>query len=151
MSDAIELEVELPLVVERAWQMFADPRHLARWFGSHIRLDVRPGGAFREVWEDRGRQILTTGLIDRCTPPTALSWTWSDKGWPAETRVSLTLEPVDAGTRLKLVHAGWSQLPDADRPALHAAHLAGWRMHLRNLMTYVAEGIASRPPGNDVR
>jgi uncharacterized protein YndB with AHSA1/START domain len=63
-ENSIELTAMIGASREETWEFLTIPRHLAAWFGSHIRLDARLGGRMEERWEQGGQTIVTTGIID---------------------------------------------------------------------------------------
>jgi uncharacterized protein YndB with AHSA1/START domain len=137
-TNSIELTVMIETSLSQCWRLLTEPQHLRAWFGSHIQLDARLFGRMEERWEQDGREMLTTGLIDTYEPPRLLSMTWADSDWPAQTRVTISLEERGTLTALTLTHTGWDDLPGLDRDALRQAHIAGWRSHLRSLSSYAA-------------
>ena len=66
-------------------------------------------------------------------------WTQGPPVPPGSSRVDVTLEPEEGGTRVVLRHHG---LPDDDQRRHHAG---GWQMYLSRLATRVTGG----DPGND--
>jgi uncharacterized protein YndB with AHSA1/START domain len=142
LKDAITLEVQLPTAPELTWELLTDPAHLKAWFGSHIRLDAKLGGEFRETWSQAGRKIVTQGRITDFRPPTTIAWTWADEGWPQSTLLTLAIRPSD-GSLVQLNHAGWSKFDPSLGEELRAAHEAGWRGHLDSLKRYATERVRS--------
>ncbi|HWT29577.1 MAG TPA: SRPBCC domain-containing protein [Propylenella sp.] len=139
MGDAIALQVLLPTSREVTWDLVTQPAHLRYWFGSHVSLDARPGGEFREIWSQGGRQVITSGRVDEYDPPHRIGWSWSDDDWTVTTHLRLTLTAVAAGTAVRLLHSGWSGFPEPRGDELRQAHDAGWRQHLDDLAGYAAQ------------
>lgn len=139
MIDAITLEVRLPTAPEMTWEILTTPAHLQAWFGSHIQLDAKLGGEFRETWSQAGRQIVTQGHVVDFRPPTTIAWTWADQDWSVTTSLSLTIHGLEGGSLLQLNHSGWSKFDQALGDELRAAHEAGWRGHLKSLQRYAAK------------
>lgn len=117
------------------WDCLTDPSAVRDWFGPHMALDARPGGGFREVWQDGARTVVTSGEVLAFAPQRRLVLSWADADWPTRTTVTLTLTPEGAGTRLVLDHAGWQALGPKARD-LAAAHRAGWQAHLDALKAH---------------
>jgi uncharacterized protein YndB with AHSA1/START domain len=116
---------------DRVWACLADRRLLGSWW-PHMDLAVEPGGSFVERWtDDRGIERRTTGTVVTCSPPGELVLSWIDDGWPAPTRVEITIDADrDGRTRVRVRHLGWDALPGgAD---LVEPHRGGWRHHLAN-------------------
>ena len=139
MDDSLAIEAELPAPVGRAWAALTSPAAVAAWWGGHVRLEPRPGGRLHERWTDeRGRAVVTTGVVTRLEPPTLLEMTWSDDDRPGETRVAFALEERAGGrSLLRLEHRGWDALPAVGRRELIEAHAAGWRRHVRSLCEHL--------------
>jgi uncharacterized protein YndB with AHSA1/START domain len=140
LKDAITLEVQLSTPPATTWDVLTAPTHLKAWFGSHIRLDAKLGGEFRETWSQGGRKIVTQGRITDFRPPAAIAWTWADEDWPETTLLTLTIHPIN-GSLVKLNHSGWSKFDASLGEELRAAHEAGWRGHLESLKRYSAERV----------
>lgn len=139
----VVLSEHIAAPIERVWACLTDRRAIRRWFGPHMRLDARPGGWFTEVWRDGVRTVTTTGRVLHITPPSSLVLSWRDEDWSADTKVSITLDPLDQSTHLRLVHSGWLTL-GAEALALAEAHRAGWRIHLESLRRFVEERLGAR-------
>ncbi|WP_149587120.1 GNAT family N-acetyltransferase [Tabrizicola flagellatus] len=133
----IELDIAIDAPPSRVWACLTDPAAVRVWFGAHMALDARPGGGFREVWRDGAREVVTAGRVLDFDPPSRLVLSWADADWPAETRVTLVLNPEGTGTRLRLTHEGWAALGDGAK-GLAAAHRAGWQAHLAALAAHAA-------------
>jgi uncharacterized protein YndB with AHSA1/START domain len=94
---------------ERVWRALIDPAALARWL---MPTDFRPRLGHRFQFRDRsGRgksQILRAETIlcevVALDAPRRLAYTWQSERDQEPTLVTWTLEPVDGGTRLQLVH-----------------------------------------------
>jgi uncharacterized protein YndB with AHSA1/START domain len=142
LKDAITLEVHLPTTPEMTWDLLTAPAHLEAWFGSHVRLDARLGGEFRETWSQAGRKIVTQGRVTDFRPPTAIAWTWADEDWSQTTLLTFTIRPGEASV-VQLNHSGWSKFDASLGEQLRAAHEAGWRGHLESLKRYAAERVRS--------
>jgi uncharacterized protein YndB with AHSA1/START domain len=73
--------------------------------------------------------------------PTVFAFTWQLPDLPADdprrTYVEFTLEPVDAGTWLRVVESGFAQLPAGTRTTTYDSHADGWASELRDLASYL--------------
>ena len=108
-GEAVVHELVLPVPVERAFEMFVDPRELVRWIGISADLEARPGGRFRfevvpgQFCEGRYLVVERPGRL-------VFTWGWTDPGFglpPGGSRVEVTLTRDahdDGQTRLRLVH-----------------------------------------------
>jgi hypothetical protein len=70
------------------------PEHLARWFPSTVRLDLREGG---EILFDDGD---TRGVVTALDPPRLFAFSWGDSD-----HLRWEVHPVDGGSLLVLHHA----------------------------------------------
>jgi uncharacterized protein YndB with AHSA1/START domain len=68
---------------ERVWQAFTDPEIVRRWWGKRgttttiEEMDVRPGGKWRYVSSDQGREdVVFYGEYLEVTPPERFRWTF---------------------------------------------------------------------------
>lgn len=135
-DDGIRIEVDISVTTDRAWVLLTEDEHRRKWWGDHVELEVRRGGAFRETWSDGTRQVVTSGEVTRMEPPTALEMTWADDDWSGQTRVMFRLSGHGRSTRLHLEHSGWSVHPEEERRQLIDVHAKGWRQHLTRLADY---------------
>jgi uncharacterized protein YndB with AHSA1/START domain len=128
---AIEIAAEPGVVFD----LFSTEVGLCRWMADEASVDLRPGGAWRWV-HDNGNAC--SGEYLDVDPPSRLAFTY---GWengefadvaPGSTRVDVTFEPFDGGTRVVVEHA---QLV-GDRIAQHQQ---GWT-HFLGRLAATAEG-----------
>lgn len=127
---SIRIEAPAALVFE----MLTDAELLIEWMAREAKVDRRPGGSFRWVYEN-GDVVL--GEFVEIEPPRRLVLAY---GWelptsraipPGSTRVEITLEEADGGTELRLVHLG---LPAAEIES----HRGGWAYFLDRLASRLA-------------
>ncbi len=152
------------LVIERTfgappgviWQMWADPEHVAAWYGpagasiSVVAMDVRVGGTrllrmevttpdgIMQMWfageylEVVENQLLvyTDAMSDEHGNVLSPEQTGMPAGHPTTTEVRVALEPANGGTKMKLTHLG---IPAGSPGA------AGWAMALDKLAAHLSE------------
>jgi uncharacterized protein YndB with AHSA1/START domain len=127
VEDRIEHEIVIAAPPELVFEFFTVAARYPRWMGREATLDPRPGGVYRCVVHDTATVVGEFVVVE---PPTRVEFTWGfqdDPGVPpGSSTVAVTLERVEAGTRLRLVHAG---LP---HPSL-AGHDKGWHGYLSQL------------------
>ena len=133
-SDVVELEVRIAARPETVFSFLSDAAGMARWFGSKVDLDPRPGGQIRV--DINGRDI-TRGEIVEIVPDQRLVFTfgWEGKDHPVppgSSTVEISLVEDGDGTIVRLRHSG---LP-ADQAG---GHKEGWEHFLPRLAT-VSEG-----------
>ncbi len=98
-------EIDLPAPPDEVWRSVTQPDELGDWLEADVELDPRPGGSGSFRFADgEVRRVLVRDV----EPGHRLVFTW----WPltgAEvgrtTTVTITIEPSDAGSRLRLVES----------------------------------------------
>jgi uncharacterized protein YndB with AHSA1/START domain len=129
----IERDVTIPASREIVWTYWTDPERLIAWMGSTARLDVRPGG---ELHVEYANGAVMDGEFVEVEEPGRLEFTW---GWldpaevvrPGASRVEVSLDEAEGGTRVLLRHLG---LPASERDS----HAEGWDYFLARLAAAVA-------------
>jgi uncharacterized protein YndB with AHSA1/START domain len=143
MTDPGVLEVSVHIAArpETVFRYFTDPDRYVQWMGAHATLEPVPGGSYRVRMRDG---VEAAGEFVEVDPPHRLVFTW---GWthdhavaPGSTRVVVTLQEEDGGTRVVLHH---HDLPDDEQ---HGHHLKGWQIYLDRLGVRVRGG----DPGPDL-
>ena len=139
-NDVVEVSVYIAAEPETVFPYFTDPGRYVQWMGRDATLHPVPGGAYR-IYMREG--VEAAGEFLEIDPPRRLVFTW---GWahdpavpPGATRVVVTLEAEDGGTRVVLRH---HDLPD-DGQREH--HRKGWEQYLGRLDLRVRGG----DPGPD--
>lgn len=109
-----ELVIEAPAGL--VWEALTSPGGLDDWLGAGTDLDLVPGGHIvtPDVVSDRPRR----GLVDDVDLERRFSFTW----WPEDdphdrSHVTITLEPVEPGTMVRVVERAGQETPPAARPA----------------------------------
>lgn len=119
---------------EAVYAFLTDPAKIARWIGTQIEVDPKPGGIFRIVPNQRD---VILGEFREAIPFEKVTFTWGFDGEghtvsAGSTLVEITLRPEGSGTRLRLVHHGLSGEP-------RGKHAHGWDHYLSRIKT-VSEG-----------
>lgn len=130
MSTTLALPYQLDRVItidaapETVFSFFTDSERWERWWGAGSAIDARPGG---RVLIHHANGIDVTGEVVRIDPPRQIVFTYGYASGspvpPGGSRVTITLQPVGATTRLSLSHEFASQ-PPRDQ------HIQGWRYQL---------------------
>jgi uncharacterized protein YndB with AHSA1/START domain len=125
MRREVRLDIVYPHPPERIWKALTDRKALEKWLMPNDFLPclghrfhfIKEGNGTEEGPGKRKREVVECEVIE-LDAPRRLAYTWrSDPETPPEL-VSWTLEPVEAGTRLRLEHIA---LEDAAAP--FTAHL----------------------------
>ena len=138
--DILEVTVHIAALPETVFPYFTDAARYAMCMGTHAVLEPVPGGRYRVSMRDG---VEAVGEFLEVDPPHRVVFTW---GWtnehvvaPGTTRVVVTLEEEDGGTRVVLRH---HDLPDDDQ---RDRHRKGWEMYLDRL----GARMLGRDPGPD--
>lgn len=136
----VEVTVHITASPEIVFRYFTDPTRYVQWMGAQATLEPIPGGLYRVEMRDG---VTAAGEFVEVDPPHRIVFTW---GWvdddavpPGSTRVVVTFEAEDGGTRVVLHH---HDLPN-DGQREH--HRTGWHLYLDRL----AARAAGADPGPD--
>jgi uncharacterized protein YndB with AHSA1/START domain len=136
--DRIERTVELTHPPARVWAALTTSEGLSAWFGDRASIDLRPGGAAQMTFAS-GTTVEMR--VERVEEPAVFGFSWRLPNLPEDdprrTYVEFTLEPMSAGTRLRVVESGFAQLPDALRQKTYDSHAEGWASELGELAGYL--------------
>jgi uncharacterized protein YndB with AHSA1/START domain len=141
VTDKLEKTFELAVPVERAWQVFTDPRELSAWAAGdgYKEFDARPGG--RYVLSVEGMPDLE-GQVLEAEPHRRLVYTEPPGILPGETTVTVTFEATDSGTRVTVTQSGFG---DGDDWLGHLeSYGTGWDEALYDLHLYLRTGVAGK-------
>jgi uncharacterized protein YndB with AHSA1/START domain len=117
------------------FKFFTDSARWAAWWGAGSAIDARPGG---RVFIRYPGGNEASGEVLEIVPPSRLVFTYGYNSGkpiaPGESRVTIELDTIAQGTRLRLTHA----LADA---AVRDEHVQGWRYQLSVFANVVADEI----------
>lgn len=120
------------------FRFFTDPARWAAWWGAGSTIDARPGG--RVFIRYPGGNEASGEVVD-IAPPSRIVFTYGYNSGtpigPGESRVTIELDKVPRGTRLRLTHA----LADA---AVRDEHVQGWRYQLSVFANVVTDEIHAK-------
>jgi uncharacterized protein (TIGR03086 family) len=129
-----EKTVDLPVSPDEAFALVTEPERLRRWKTVSARVDLRAGGEYRFTVTPGN---VAAGTYREIEPGRRIvfGWGWegSDELPPDASTVTITFEPIEGGTRLRLVHDGLT-------PAQAEAHGYGWSHFLGRLATLTDTG-----------
>jgi uncharacterized protein YndB with AHSA1/START domain len=131
-----EISVVLPVSPDDAFALLTEPERLRRWKTVSARVDLRAGGTYRWTIVP-GHAVRGTYLEVEKGRRLVFGWGWEgnpDLGPDAST-VTVTFEPTDDGTLVRLVHTGLT----AEQAA---SHLVGWQHFFARLEVAAVEGDA---------
>jgi uncharacterized protein YndB with AHSA1/START domain len=126
---------------ERVWKAWTDPAQLVRWFGTPgftlegAEIDLRVGGRYAKHFRtDEGERFVVSGEYRAVEPFERLVYTWStDRSslTVRDTLVTLSLERLELGTRLRVRHERLEGSAAMDE------HERGWTSNLDQLAPFV--------------
>jgi activator of HSP90 ATPase len=117
MGYAFELTCVLPATPEAIYDAWLSSAKHAAMTGGDAKASKRPGGAY-EAWDG-----YITGRNVELIPSRKIVQTWRTSEFPddhADSTLTVTLTPMEAGTKLTLNHSG---VPDD----LRSYEQGGWR------------------------
>jgi uncharacterized protein YndB with AHSA1/START domain len=142
----IDRTIEIQAPPQRVWRALTSATELSEWFQVTIEGDIAPGS---EVWmtsvhEQHTGQRFRVRFVEM-TPPQRFVWRWHpgevdssvDYSREPETTVTFTLEPCEAGTRLKVAETGFDEISLARRAKVYGDNSQGWTEVLGWLRRYV--------------
>jgi uncharacterized protein (TIGR03086 family) len=133
---SVEKTALLPVPPDQAFTLVTEPGRLRRWQAVTARVDLRAGGAYR--WTVVPGHVAA-GTFREVEPGrrVVLGWGWegSPDLPPDASTVTITLEPADGGTLVRLVHDGLDEQQAA-------SHAEGWSHYLERLERAAVTGDA---------
>ncbi len=136
----IEKSVLVPLNADQTFALLTEPERLRRWQTVAARVDLRAGGEFRWTVVPGGNAGGTFVEVD---PGKRLVYTWGwegdDEQPPGTSTVTITLEPAEGGTSVRLVHEGLT-------PEQEEGHNGGWDHFMERLVLAGRDGDAGLEP-----
>ena len=140
MPDAIAREIDIDAPPDVVWEIVTEAEHLAGWFSDEAEIDLRPGGTMLLTWHGHGAYRARVETVE---PPATFAFRWilregEEPAPGSSTLVVMTLTPTDAGTRLRVVESGFSELswPEHERSRYAAQNADGWTRELGELRDY---------------
>ncbi len=134
----IEKSVLVPLNADQTFALLTEPERLRRWQAVAARVDLRAGGAFR--WTvTPGNSAAGTFVEIEPGKRLVYTWSWEGDDSPGTSTVTITLEPAEGGTTVRLVHEGLT-------PEREAGHQEGWDHFMARLAVAGREGDAGLEP-----
>jgi uncharacterized protein (TIGR03086 family) len=132
----VEKTVLLPVSTDEAFALITEPDRLRRWKTVSARVDLRAGGKYR--WTVVPGHVAT-GTFVEVDPGRRIVFGWGWEGatdlGPDASTVTITVEPAEGGTLVRLVH---DDLTDEQA----ASHLRGWNHFFERLQRVASTGDA---------
>ena len=122
MTASFHLTVRLECPPSRAFELFTTRAGLESWLAPVAEVVPAVGGPYELFWDPSDRAVDSTlGCVVTAIAPGALiAFDWRGPRQVASfmnaadplTHVTVAFAPVDGGTEVHLVHAGWRRTPD---------------------------------------
>lgn len=127
----VRLERVIKAPPEKVWQYVGTEEGLKEWLGPKEYKPEVGARVFFDVQHDGHYHM--DGEVVTYDPPRELAFTWRETevggdSWPAYTTVRITLEAVDEGTLVTLLHEGFEVLPAAIAQEQYEGYQRGWAM-----------------------
>ncbi len=131
----LERIVVIRATPEIVFRFFTDTVRWASWWGPGSTIDAKPGGT---VYIRHPNGVESLGEVLELDPPSHFVFTYGFAGGkpiePGSSRVTIRLEPDEAGTRLHLLH-------EFAEPGPRDEHIQGWRFQLSVFANVVANEV----------
>jgi uncharacterized protein YndB with AHSA1/START domain/uncharacterized damage-inducible protein DinB len=135
----IKSQVVVQTTPELAFEALTAASELREWFSDVAWTQAQPGGRYALHWNS-GYHV--EGKFVKLDPPHKATVTWLGSGEPRETQVRFTVEPVDGGVQVTVVHRGFGSGTKWDRAVEEAEK--GWTVGLENLKSALETGVDLR-------
>jgi uncharacterized protein (TIGR03086 family) len=126
----------LPVTPDEAFALITEPERLRRWKTVTASVDLRAGGEYRFTVVPGH---VAEGTYHEVEPGRRVVFGWGWEGDPElpkdASTVTITVEPVDGGSKITLVHEGLTE-------AQAVAHAEGWNHFFERLERLAATGDA---------
>jgi uncharacterized protein YndB with AHSA1/START domain len=148
LPNAITSQIDIDAPPDVVWTIITEARHLTGWFSDDAEIDLRPGGEMLLTWHGHGTY---RARVETVHPPVTFAFRWvlrdGEEPLPGgSTLVVMTLTPTDAGTRLRVLETGFSDLPwpEPERERYADQNAKGWITELDELRAYAARVTSAR-------
>jgi uncharacterized protein YndB with AHSA1/START domain len=135
LTHTLERSVLIRATPETVYRFFTDSARWASWWGAGSTIEARPGG---KVYVRHANGVEVVGEVLEATAPRSIVFTYGYANGnpmpPGASRVTVTLEPDEAGTRLHLLHE-FAEAAPRDQ------HVQGWRFQLSLFGNVVANEV----------
>lgn len=120
----LERTVVIQAKPETVFRFFTDSARWASWWGAGSTIDAKPGG---KVYIRHANGVESAGEVLEVRPGERIVFTYGFVSGkpipPGNSRVTIRLEPDEAGTRLHLLH-------EFAEAGVRDEHVQGWRFQL---------------------
>jgi uncharacterized protein YndB with AHSA1/START domain len=130
---AVRQEILIHAAPEKVWAVMSSAEGIKKWLGPAT-YEPRVGSKIDFNVTHEGGNYYMFGEVMTFNPPRELAFTWTEQPvggepWPVATRVTLTLTPEGEGTRVRLTHDGFENLPAEIAEDQFKSYERGWQMY----------------------
>lgn len=135
LTHKLDRSVVIQASRETVFRFFTDSARWAKWWGVGSSIEARAGG---KVLIRNPGGVEALGEVLEVVPPERIVFTYGFATGkpipPGSSRVTISLEPCETGTRLHLLH----EFPEA---AVRDDHVQGWRYQLAVFANVVSDEV----------
>ena len=133
-AGVVRAVVEISAPPDAVFRALTDPAELPSWWGSadlyrtdDWKVDLRPGGKWSCQARSAQGDSVVRGEYLAVEPPRLLEYTW-EPSWEdyRQTIIRCTLEPIAGGTRVSIVHRGFTAAESTTGHADGWTRVLGW-------------------------
>ena len=141
---AIEQQVIIHAPRSRVWKALTTPSEFSTWFRANVSAtEFREGDRIDLVSTYPGHEGTAFFIqIDKIEPEHCFVWRWGPVKATAEdklTTVTIELEEIPQGTRVKVTESGFDQFSLEQRAKAFEANTQGWKLQTQNLRNYAEQ------------
>jgi uncharacterized protein YndB with AHSA1/START domain len=136
---AVNQETVVKATAQAIWDKMATGDGMKNWLGPS-EYEAKAGGKIVFNVNEGDTRYVMFGEVVTYDPPNELAFTWTEqtvggRTWDASTLVTITLTPENEGTRVRLVHSGFEQLPADIAQKEYEGYVHGWE--IRKVLDYL--------------
>ena len=144
----IDKRIDLGAPIARVWRALTDCREFGQWFGVKLEQPFAVGRVARgHITYPGYEHLILEATVVTLEPERLFSFTWHpyavdpsvDYSAEPTTLVEFRLEPIPAGTRLRVTESGFDKIPTGRRPLALRMNDEGWAEQMKNIERHVAD------------
>ena len=146
MTDRIEKQIDINAPVSRVWRALTDHVEFGEWFRVKLDGPFRVGEASTGHMTYPGYEHVRWHAVTKAIDPEHhFAFTWHPYAIDPEvdysdeepTLVEFHLEPIESGTRLRVIESGFDRIPAGRRPEALRMNTGGWEAQVKNIKRHV--------------
>jgi uncharacterized protein YndB with AHSA1/START domain len=134
-GETLAFEQKIKVPPESVYYAFTNATALREWLCDVSTVNPHTGGRVYMSWNSG---FYTAGEYLALDPGKCVEFSWQGRGEPGATRIRVSLEGQDGGTRLSLEHSGFGPGTEWQKAIQEARD--GWAQGLENLVTVLETG-----------